>query len=124
MRCSLLHGIVLGTSGRRRWSSGPTVPSRVTTVRRSNPSDEGQTPPVRHTVLDKLWPGWPPWRRALNLRRGIGDTAPSPSELVANACFGRVAEHERMALERLIAGCSAQVAGTEPPDQDPTESVS
>jgi hypothetical protein len=81
-------------------------------------------PPLRHTVLDKLWPGWPPWRGASNLRRGAGGTAPSPSELVAHDCFGRVAEHERLALEGLIAGYSAQVATSEPPDQDPTESVS
>jgi hypothetical protein len=80
--------------------------------------------PLRHTVLDKLWPGWPPRRRASNLWRGAGDTAPSPSELVAHACFGRVAEHERLALEGLIARCSSQVATTEPPDQDPTGSVS
>ena len=80
-------------------------------------------PPVRHTVLDKLWPGWRPWRRAANLRRGAGDAAPSQSELVAHACFGRVAEHERLALEGLIAGCSAQVATTEPPDQDPRRSA-
>lgn len=78
-------------------------------------------PPVRHTVLDKLWPGWPQWRWALNLRRGASDTAPSPGE---HACFGRVAEHERLALEGLIAESSAPVARTEPPDQDPTESVS
>jgi hypothetical protein len=80
-------------------------------------------PSVRHAVLDKLWPGWPPWRRALNLRRGAGDTAPSPSELAAHACFGRVADHERLALEGLITGCSAPAARTEPPDPDPTESV-
>jgi hypothetical protein len=80
-------------------------------------------PPVRHTVLDKLWPGWPAWRRALNLWHGMGDTAPSPSELIANGCFGRVAEHERLALEGLIAECSAELAATEPPDQDPTESA-
>jgi hypothetical protein len=79
-------------------------------------------PPVRHTVLDKLWPGWPPWRRASNLRLGARDTAPSPSELVAHACFGRVAEHKRLALEGLIEGSSTQAATTtEPPDQDPTE---
>jgi hypothetical protein len=81
-------------------------------------------PAVPHAVLDKLWPGWPPWRRASNLRRGAGDKAPAPIELIAHACFGRVAEHKRPALEDLIAGCSGQVATTEPPDQDPTESVS
>jgi hypothetical protein len=78
---------------------------------------------VPHPVLDKLWPGWPPWRRGSNLR-GAGDTAPSPNELVVDACFGHVARHKRLALEGLIAECLAQVAATEPPDQDPNEPVS
>jgi hypothetical protein len=80
---------------------------------------------VRHTVLEKLCPCWPPWRQASNLPRPVGDTAPSPGELVANDCFGRVAEHERLALDGLIAGkrCQAQAAAPEPPDQDRTKSV-
>jgi hypothetical protein len=79
---------------------------------------------VRHTVLEKLCPCWPPWREASNLLRRVGDAAPSPGEVVANHCFGRVAGPERLALEGSIAGerCQAQAA-PEPPDQDPTESV-
>ena len=80
---------------------------------------------MRHTVLEKLRPCLPPWRQASNLLRRAGDTAPSPGELVASECFGRVAGHERRALEGLIAGerCPAQTAAPEPPDQDPTESI-
>jgi hypothetical protein len=78
-------------------------------------------PVVPHAVLDKLWPGWPPWRRAWNLRRDAGEMAPLPSELVTHTCFGRVAEQKRPALEGLIAECSGQVATSEPPDQDPTD---
>ena len=47
---------------------------------------------VRHTALEKLYPCWPPWRPGLApAARRVGDTAPSPGELVANDCFGRVA---------------------------------
>jgi hypothetical protein len=61
----------------------------------------------------------------LELQRRGGDKAPSPGELVANDCFGRMAEHERLALEGMIAGerCPAQPAASEPPDRDPTESA-
>jgi hypothetical protein len=80
---------------------------------------------VRYTVLDKLCPRWPPWRQASSRSHRVGDPAPSPSELVANDCFGRVAEQERLALEGLIAaeGCPAQAAAPEPPDEDLTKSV-
>lgn len=79
---------------------------------------------MRHTLLEKLCPCWPPWRQASHLPR-LGDTTPSPGKLAADDCFGRVAEHERMALEGLIAGerWPAQPAAAEPPDQDPTERV-
>jgi hypothetical protein len=80
---------------------------------------------MRQMVRQKLYLGWPSWLQASRLPRHLGDTAPSPGELIANDCFGRVAEHERLALEGLIAGepCSAQPTGAEPPDQDPTEPV-
>ena len=76
---------------------------------------------LRRTALERLCAGWPPWRQASHL----GDTAPSPCELIANDCFGRVAEHERLALEGLIAAvqCPARPAAAEPPDHDPTEPV-
>ena len=79
---------------------------------------------MRYTVLEKLCPCWPPWRQAWNLPRRIGDTAPSPSELIANDCFGRVAGRERLALEGLITGerRPAQPA-EEPLDPDPTERI-
>jgi hypothetical protein len=80
---------------------------------------------VRHTVLDKLCPRWPPWRQASNQLRRVGDAGSSPSELVANDCFGRVAEHERLALEGVVTGerCWAEASAAEPPNQDPTDSV-
>jgi hypothetical protein len=80
-------------------------------------------PRLRHTVLQKLCRGWPPWREASPLSRDLGDTAPSPGELIANACFGRLAENERLALEGLIAGepRPARPAAAEPPGHDPTE---
>jgi len=78
---------------------------------------------MRHTALEKFRPYWPPWRQASHLLRRASGTAPFPTELVANDCFGRVAEHERLALEGLIAGerGSAQSAAPEPPDPDSTE---
>ncbi len=80
---------------------------------------------LRHTVLEKLCPYWPPWRHASNLPRHLGATAPSPGALIANDCFGRVAEHERLVLEDLIAGerCPTKPAAAAPPDQDPTDRV-
>ena len=80
---------------------------------------------MRHTVLEKICPWWPPWRQDSILRRRAGEPAPTPRELVANDCFGRVAEQGRLALEGLIAAerCSPQAAAPEPPDQDPTKSV-
>jgi hypothetical protein len=78
---------------------------------------------LRHTALEKLYPSWPPWRQALHRARHAGDTTPSPGELVANDCFGRVADRERLALEGLIASerCPAEPAAADPSDQDPTE---
>lgn len=48
-----------------------------------------------------------------------------PGALIANDCFGRVAEHERLVLEDLIAGerCRTKPAAAAPPDQDPTDRV-
>lgn len=82
-------------------------------------------PLVRRAALEKLWLCWTPWRQASNLLRRAGETGPSPIELVANGCFGRVADHQRLALEGLIAReqCSAQSAEPVPPDQDPAGSV-
>ncbi len=78
---------------------------------------------MRHTALEKLCRCWPLWRQASNLLRRASGIAPFRGELVANGCFGRVAEHDRLALEGLIAGerGSAASAAPEPPDQDPTE---
>jgi len=82
-------------------------------------------PQLRHTALEKLYLSWPPWRQAWHLARRLGDSAPSPGELVVNDCFGRVANPERLALEGLIARerCPARPAAADPSDQDPTERV-
>lgn len=82
-------------------------------------------PLVRRAALEKLWLCWPPWRLASSLPHRAGETGPSPIEFVANGCFGRVPDDQRLALEGLIAGkqCSAQPAEPVPPDQDPTGSV-
>ena len=79
---------------------------------------------MRYTVLEKLCLCWPRWRQASNLLGRVVDTAPSPGELVASDCFGRLAENERLALG-LIAGepLSAPAAALEPSDEDPTESA-
>lgn len=76
-------------------------------------------------ALQKLCLCRPSWLEASTRARHLGDTAPSPGELIANDCFGRVGEPERLALEGLIAGepCPAQPAAAEPPDQGPTEPV-
>jgi hypothetical protein len=79
---------------------------------------------VRYTVLEKLCPCWPPWRQASHLLGRLGDTAPSPSELIANDCFGRVPGHERLALEGLIAAEGRPARPTEEPlDPDPTDRI-
>ena len=80
---------------------------------------------LRRTTLERLCAGWPPWRQASHLPRHLGNTSPSAGDLMANDCFGRVAEHERLALEGLIAAepCPARPAAAEPPDHDPTEPV-
>jgi hypothetical protein len=80
---------------------------------------------VRYTVLEKLCLCWPRWRPALNLLGRVVDAAPSPSELVAGDCFGRLAEDERLALKGLIGGerSSAPAAASQPPDDDPNESA-
>ena len=76
-------------------------------------------------ALEKLYPSWPRWRQASHKAPQAGDTTPSPGELVANDCFGRVADRERLALAGLIARerCPTEPAAAEPPDQDPTERV-
>jgi len=80
---------------------------------------------LRHAAFEKLYPTWPPWRQAWHLAHRLGDGAPSPGQLVANDCFGRVADPERLALEGLIARerCPAEPAAADPSDQDPTEGV-
>lgn len=80
---------------------------------------------MRHTLIHKLCSRWPPRRQVSNQLRRVGDTGLSPNELIAHDCFGCVAEHERLALESLIAGerCCAEAAAPEPPDHDPTDSV-
>jgi hypothetical protein len=81
---------------------------------------------VRYTVLEKLYLCWPRWWQALNLLGRVVDTAPSPSELVASDCFGRLADNERVALEGLIAGerLTAPAAAPRPPDENPAEPAS
>ena len=76
-------------------------------------------------MLEKLYLWWPRWRQASNLLGRLADTVPSPGELVATDCFGRVAENERLALEGLIAGgrFSAPPTASQLPDEDPTESA-
>jgi hypothetical protein len=80
---------------------------------------------VRYTVLEKICLCWPRWRQASHLLGRVVDTAPSPGELVATECFGRLAENERLALEGLSPGgrFSAPAAASQPPDEDPTESA-
>jgi hypothetical protein len=79
---------------------------------------------VRYTVLEKLYLCWPRWRQASNLLGRVVDTAPSPDKLVANDCFGRLAENERLALEGLIAGGRFSAPpSSQLPDEDPTESA-
>ena len=80
---------------------------------------------MRYTVLEKVYLCWPRWRQASNLLGRVVDTAPSPGELVASDCFGRLAENERLALEGLTAGgrFSAPAAASQPPDEDPIESA-
>jgi hypothetical protein len=80
---------------------------------------------LRHTVLEKLCPDWLPWRRASNLPRHLGATAPSPFALIADHCFGRVAEHERLVLEESMAGDRrpTKPAAAAPPDQDSSDRV-
>jgi hypothetical protein len=75
-------------------------------------------------LIEKLCSRWPPWRQVSNRLRRAGDSGPFPNELIANDCFGCVAEHERLALESLIAAERCCEAATpEPPDHDPTDSV-
>jgi hypothetical protein len=77
---------------------------------------------VRYTVLEKLCLCWPRWRQASHLLGRVVDTAPSPSELVAGDCFGRLAENKRLALEGLVAGGRFPApAASQPPDEDPAQ---
>jgi hypothetical protein len=79
---------------------------------------------VRYTVLEKLCLCWPRWRQASNLLGHAVDTPPSPSELVAGDCFGRLAENKRLALEGLVAGERfSPPAASQPSDEDPAQSA-
>lgn len=78
---------------------------------------------LRHMVVQKFCLCWPSWLESSHLPRHLRGTAPSPCELIANDCFGRVAEPERLALEGLTAGepCPAQPSAAEPPEHGPAE---
>ena len=79
---------------------------------------------MRYTVLEKICLCWPRGRQASHLLGRVVETAPSPSEVVAGDCFGRLAENKRLALEGLVARERfSPPAGSQPSDEDPAQSA-